>query len=127
MIHIRIEPRQEFGRPAPLPNDVPARSAVSRGIDYPFFTALYEHDVALMSVQQNDNDSSALLVCGSLAFNFFRVFGPSPPGEPLILSQQKSSNWDVRFLYLGWNSNTHKGRISLPLEKPERLSESIDD
>lgn len=39
----------------------------------------------------------------------------------------KSSNWDVRFIYLWWDINTHTDLISLSFEKFERLRDLLDD
>lgn len=81
--HIRIERRQESGRPAPIPNDVPVRSAMSGGINDPFFAVLYADGVALVRVQQDDDDEAVLQVSVLLASNFVSaILALAPPRNP---------------------------------------------
>lgn len=78
-----------------------------------------------MHVQQDDADESALQISSSLASGCLYVFGLGVPGEPPILKETKSIDWDMEVTFLAWNINCHAGRISLPFEKVQRLSDLV--
>lgn len=124
MSRARIELRAKLGRPTPIPPDVKVGPAVSRGRGDLSFGVLYADDIAHMHAQHDDGDDSGLQVSASVASDCVRVFGPSDPGEPPILSQAKNIHREGNLTFLGWDIKTLIGRISrccTKISKMERL------
>lgn len=109
MSHVRVDPTRERGMPPSIPSDVELRPAASGGGggDDLFFAFLYLDDVALIHMQQNVEDESALHSSASFALDCPRLFGYRVAGEPDLVAASDTT-WDVALTCLGWDINTHR-------------------
>lgn len=84
-------------------------------------------DIALMHLQTDDQDVSALDISESLASDCLGVLDRGDPGEPPILSTAKSTCWGVNLSFLGWDTNAHTGWTSFPYENIDIPSDLLDE
>ena len=63
----------------------------------------------------------------SLASDHYRLFEVRSSRDPTLLAPHKISPWDTRLCVLGWDIDTVAMTISVPLEKLERLRDTLHE
>ena len=62
-----------------------------------------------------------------LVSDHYRLFGVRSSRDPTLLAPHKISLWDTRLCVLGWDIDTVAMTISVPLEKLERLRDTLHE
>ena len=80
-----------------------------------------------MEVQRWPDGRRCRRASASLASDHYRLFEMRSSRDPHLLSPHMISLWDTRLCVLGWDIDTVAMTISVPLEKLERLRDTLSE
>ena len=93
----------------------------------PFFVQYCVGDGILTEVQWWPDCRRCRRASAPLASDHYQLFWVRSSRDPTLLSLHKISLWDTQLCVLGWDIDTVAMTISVPLEKLERLRDTLSE
>ena len=93
----------------------------------PFFVLYYVDHEILVELQWRPDGRCCRRASASLASDQYRLFRVRSSRDPTLLAPHKISLWDTQLCVLGWDIDTVAMTISVPLEKLERLRDTLNE
>ena len=125
--HVSVTPPRATDRPVSLPRGCRVPRGRGGKRRSPFFVLYYVDDGILVEVPWWPDGRRCRRASASLLSDHYRLFGMRSSRDPTLLSPHKISLWDTRLCVLRWDIDTVTMTISVPLEKLERLRDTLNE